>query len=110
MMLEQETRDGIWIVRPVGRLDSASSPELERVVTEQIEGGARRVVFDLADMDYVSSAGLRVILIAGKKLRASQGKLALSGMRDVVREVFEMSGFLQLFAVTATVDEAIAKV
>ena len=109
-MIEQQNRDGIWIVRPVGRLDSASSPELERLVNEQIDGGARRVVFDLGDMDYVSSAGLRVILLAGKKLRAAHGKLALCGMRELVREVFEMSGFLQLFAVTPTVDEAIAKV
>jgi anti-anti-sigma factor len=110
MMLEQQTRDGVLILRPVGRLDSASSPELERVVTEQIEAGTRRLVFDLADMDYVSSAGLRVILLAGKKLRAAQGKLALAGMRDMVKDVFEMSGFLTLFAVTPTVDEAIAKV
>jgi anti-anti-sigma factor len=110
MMIEQENREGIWIVRPVGRLDSASSPDLERLVNEQIEGGIRRVVFDLGDMDYVSSAGLRVILMAGKKLRTVQGKLALCGMRDMVREVFEMSGFLTLFAVTPGVDEAIAKV
>ena len=110
MMLEQQDRDGVLVLRPVGRLDSASSPELERAVNERIDGGARRVVFDLGDLDYVSSAGLRVILLAGKKLRATQGKLALAGMRDAVREVFEMSGFMQLFAVTPTLDEAITKV
>lgn len=110
MTLDQETRDDVAILRPVGRLDSATSPELERAVLERLEGGCKRMVFDLADMDYISSAGLRVILLAGKKLRASQGKLALAGMRETVREVFEMSGFLALFAVAPGVEEALAKV
>lgn len=110
MTLDQERRDDILILRPVGRLDSASSPDLERAVLEALDGGTKRMVFDLADMDYVSSAGLRVILLAGKKLRAGQGKLALAGMRETVREVFEMSGFLTLFAVTGSVDDAVAKV
>lgn len=110
MNLEQETRADVLILRPVGRLDSTSSPELERTVLESLESGCKRMVFDLADMDYVSSAGLRVILLAGKKLRTGQGKLVLVGMREMVREVFEMSGFLTLFAVAPSVDEGVAKV
>lgn len=110
MNLEQEIRGDIAILRPVGRLDSATSPELERTVLERLASGCNRIVFDLGDMDYVSSAGLRVILLAGKKLRASQGKLVLAGMRDVVRDVFEMSGFLSLFAVTPNLDDALQKV
>lgn len=110
MTIDQETRGDVLILRPVGRLDSTSAPELERLVLEQLDAGVRRMVFDLPDMDYVSSAGLRVILLAGKKLRASQGKLALTGMRDMVREVFEMSGFLALFPVRATLDEGLALV
>ena len=50
------------------------------------------------------------MLLAGKKLRASKGKLVLVGLRDMVREVFDMSGFLSLFAVTATLDEGLGKV
>lgn len=110
MNLEQETRGDIAILRPIGRLDSATSPELERTVLERLEAGCNRLVFDLGDMDYVSSAGLRVILLAGKKLRASHGKLVLAGMRDVVRDVFEMSGFLSLFAVTPDLDDALQEV
>lgn len=110
MNLHQETRGDITILRPVGRLDSATSPELERVVLERIEAGASRLVFDLSEMDYVSSAGLRVILLAGKKVRAAQGRLVLSGMREMVRDVFEMSGFLKLFVVTPGVDAALESV
>ncbi|MES2480719.1 MAG: STAS domain-containing protein [Pseudomonadota bacterium] len=110
MNLDHEIRGDVAILRPVGRLDSATSPELERSVIECLDAGCKRLVFDLAAMDYVSSAGLRVILVAGKKLRATQGKLVLSGMREAVRDVFEMSGFLNLFAVTTDLDDAIAKV
>jgi anti-anti-sigma factor len=110
MMLETTTQGDVLILKPVGRLDSTSAPELERVVTEQLDNDMKRLVFDLADMDYVSSAGLRVILLAGKKLRSTQGKMVLVGMRDLVREVFEMSGFLTLFNVASTVEEGMAKV
>lgn len=110
MTLEQSQQGDILILRPVGRLDSTSAPELERVVVEHLDKGARRLVFDLSDMDYISSAGLRVILLAGKRLRTAQGKLVLVGLRELVREVFEMSGFLTLFAVGATLDEGLAKV
>jgi anti-anti-sigma factor len=110
MTLRQETRTDILILSPVGRLDSNSSPELERVIVDQLAAGTQRLVFDLSDMNYISSAGLRVILLAGKKLRTSQGKMVLVGLQDMVREVFEMSGFLTLFAVGATLDEGLAKV
>ncbi len=66
-------------------------------------------MLDLSGVDYISSAGLRVILVAGKKLRATQGQLVLCGLRDEVRGVFEMSGFLDLFAVTANAEEALAQ-
>ena len=110
MNLELETRNDVLILRLVGRLDSSSSPELERMVNEQLAAGTQRLVFDFSALDYISSAGLRVILLAGKKLRASKGKLVLVGLRDMVREVFDMSGFLTLFAVADTVDEGLAKV
>jgi len=110
MNIEQETRGDVLVIRLAGRLDSSSAPELERLLLDQLTAGLKRLVFDFAMLDYVSSAGLRVILLAGKKLRAVQGKLALVGLRDMVREVFEMSGFLTLFAVASTVDEGVAKV
>ena len=110
MNLEQERREELLILRPRGRLDSSSSPELERILTEQLDAGAQRLVFDFTSLDYISSAGLRVVLLAGKKLRASKGKMVLVGLQDMVREVFEMSGFLALFAVAPTLEEGITKV
>ncbi len=99
----------IAILRPQGRLDSATSPAFESTVLERLQAGSTRLVLDLSGVDYISSAGLRVILVAGKKLRATQGQLVLCGLRDEVRGVFEMSGFLDLFAVTANAEEALAQ-
>lgn len=110
MNLEQERRGDILIVSPGGRLDSSSSPELERLLTEQLETGCQRLVLDFSRLDYISSAGLRVVLLAGKKLRASQGRMVLVSLQDMVREVFDMSGFLTLFAVADTLDEGLIKV
>ena len=110
MNLEQERREDLLIVRPRGRLDSSSAPEMERLIAEQLDTGTQRLVLDFTSLDYISSAGLRVVLVAGKKLRASKGKMVLVGLQDMVREVFEMSGFLALFAVAPTLEEGITKV
>ena len=110
MNLEQERREDLLIVRPRGRLDSSSAPEMERLIAEQLDTGTQRLVLDFTSLDYISSAGLRVVLVAGKKLRASKGKMVLVGLQDMVREVFEMSGFLALFPVRTTLAEGLALV
>ena len=110
MVLNQEMRDDCLILRPVGRLDNSSSPELERAVSEQVDAGVKWIVFDFADMDYISSAGLRVVLIAGKRVRAVSGAVVLAGMCELVREVFEISGFIGLFPSAATLEEALQRV
>ncbi len=110
MNLEQERRDDILILRPRGRLDSSSSPELERLLVEQLDAGIQRLVLDFSGLEYISSAGLRVVLLAGKKLRASKGKIVLVSLQDMVREVFDMSGFLALFVVAPTLEEGLTQV
>ena len=107
MVLNQEMREDCLILRPVGRLDNSSSPELDRAVSDQVQAGVQRIVFDFSSMDYISSAGLRVVLLAGKRLRAAGGRMALAGMRDLVQEVFDMSGFITLFPAAVTTDEAL---
>jgi anti-anti-sigma factor len=110
MILEQVIRDDIVILRPKGRVDSTNSGEIERVALELLEAGNKRFIYDLSDMDYISSAGLRVILLTGKKLRACDGKMVLVGMHDLVKDVFEMSGFLTLFAAAKTLDDGLTKI
>jgi len=100
MAHELEHLGGVTVIRPLGaggRLDSTEAPALEAAVRTLLEGDTRALVFDLSRVSYISSAGLRVVLLAGRTLRPAGGKLALAGVRGVVREVFEMSGFLKLF-------------
>ncbi len=90
-----------------GRLDSNTSPDFESAVFDTIESGMSRLIINFKDLEYISSAGLRVILKATKHLKKTDGKLTLCAMQDYVREVFEISGFDTLLPITATLEEAV---
>ena len=77
-----------------GRLDGLSSPELEHHVSALIASGIRSLMFDLAALDYVSSAGLRVFIVAAKKLTAAGGSVQFHSLTPSVREVFEVTGLI----------------
>lgn len=85
------------VIAPVGRLDSNTSPVLDRYLTAAIGRGDTRLVLDFSGVEYISSTGLSALLAAAKKLRATNGRIALAGLNARVRTVFEMSGFLRLF-------------
>ena len=82
----------LQIIRPHGRLDNATSQALEREALGVIDGGARKLLMDLADLDYISSAGLRVALTIAKRMKATGGQLGFCGLTPAVAEVFEISG------------------
>jgi len=91
-----------------GRLDSSNSADLESVVEERIEQGERYMLFDLAQLSYVSSSGLRVLLSAAKKLRPGGGKVVLAALQEPVREVLEITGFTAIFEVFDCRGDALA--
>ena len=91
-----------------GRLDAVTSPMLEKDLTDLMAGGERFFVMDLADLDYISSAGLRSILVVVKRLKERQGKLVLASLKSVVREVFEISGFSTIIPIFESVDSALS--
>ena len=99
---------GFVVLEPVGRLESKTSPELEKKVTALLAAGERRFVVDLGATEYVSSAGLRVLLMLAKKVSGGAGRLALCGLNPQVREVFEIAGLGALFQIRDTRDEALA--
>lgn len=79
-----------------GRIDSASAAVFEQAVLDLFAVPGRRAVLDFSAVDYISSAGLRVVLMAAKRARQGQGRLLLCGLLPHVREVFEISGFLKI--------------
>lgn len=98
MDIREETRDSVLLVTAAGRLDSNSAGELEAVLPPRVQAN-ERVVLDLANVPYVSSAGLRVLLMGAKAARAKGHKLVLTGLSPSVREVFDISGFSSIFAI-----------
>lgn len=97
------------VVAPAGRLDSVTSGELEKHVVSRLDAGERRLVVDLAAVEYISSAGLRVLLMAAKRLKEPPSALVLCGMGPGVRTVLELAGFLPLFAIEPAREQALAR-
>ncbi|MBF0284819.1 MAG: STAS domain-containing protein [Magnetococcales bacterium] len=107
MIRIDESRQGAALVlRLTGRLDGGGSGALEALLLERIAQGVGEIVVDFTGVDYISSAGLRVLLMGAKRVKPSGGRLALSGMVESIREVFEVSGFLKILPAFATVEEA----
>jgi anti-anti-sigma factor len=94
-------------LRIVGRVDSSVSQLLEQKVLE-VMSREHRVVVDLRDVNYISSAGLRVFVIFAKHARSKNQTIALCGMQEDVAEVFQITGLLELFASYDTVEAAVA--
>ena len=78
-----------------GRLDTTTAPNLESVINELTED-TKELVFDMAELEYISSAGIRVLLAAYKKMNLNQGIMRIEKANDIVHEVFEMTGLEQM--------------
>jgi anti-anti-sigma factor len=91
-----------------GRLDAATSPGVEKRLLALVAQSETRIAFDLSALSYISSLGLRVLLVVAKQVQVGGGRLALATLNDSVREIFELAGFTQLFSVFQTIDEAVA--
>jgi anti-anti-sigma factor len=89
-----------------GRVDAVTAPSLNERVHEQIVKGARYVLLNLSDVTFLSSSGLRALLLIRKELMTLGGELRLAALQPQVHEVFTLTGFTQVFAIHATVDEA----
>lgn len=110
MQIAETRENGAVVVAPSGRVDSTTSDQLERHLSALVTSGVRRIVVDFSRVEYISSAGLRVMLVLAKRMKDAKGAVALCAMGDPVRQVFELAGFLPLFAVDGSRDAAIRRV
>ncbi|MCP3889079.1 MAG: STAS domain-containing protein [Desulfobulbaceae bacterium] len=90
-----------------GRLDSNSAPQFEKQLRDFLTTPASHLVFDFNDLDYISSAGLRVILNTAKAYRAGPYNFVTCSMQDHVQEVFEISGFDTIITIYTNMDESL---
>lgn len=106
----QEGRSGdVLVVAPRGRVDSTTSGDLEHRLLDLLGSGQRRLVLDLAGIEYISSAGLRVLLLVAKRLKTERGDLVLCALTPAVRQVFELAGFLPIFQLEDSREAALAR-
>ena len=96
------------VVSLAGKLDAASTADVERALLAVIDGGETRLVIDCAKLDFVSSAGLRSLIMAIKRMKTRGGTIALVAMQRDVKEIIEISGLGALFKVYATSADALA--
>jgi len=107
MEIEKERVGEVHVVTAQGRLDGIYSAAFANQVGELITGANPRILIDFSDIDYVTSAGLRAVLVLMKKAQASGGVFALCGVNEQVREVLAISGFAGLFSVHPGVPRAL---
>lgn len=107
MTINLTQENGICIVAVDGSLDSSKSAVFEQQVNQALADGNQAILVDFSDLDYTSSAGLRVLLSTAQKLKASGGKFALCGLNDNVKEVFELSGLDSILKIFPKREEAV---
>ena len=103
----RESQD-IRILAFEGNLDTNTSPDAESIINELIDGGAEKLLVNFEQLNFISSAGLRVLLATAKKLKFSGGLLRICGLNSTVHEVFDISGFIRILKVLGTEDEALS--
>ena len=106
MDVKTEITDRVALYRLAGRLDALSSPQLESAVAPACSGDSPNIIFDMRDVSFVSSAGVRIILMTAKKVAAAKGGFALFGVQPAVNQVFEISGLQRFIPIVADESEA----
>lgn len=99
MKIEYKIVDGYAMVRAEGRADTAGSGEFERAMLEVLEQGCSKLLLDCSAMNYISSSGLRVLLIVQKKMSATGGSFILTNLQPGILEILEISGFTSIFTI-----------
>jgi anti-anti-sigma factor len=107
MDVREEQIGDVTVVQVRGRLDSMTSPMLGERLTAMLAAARARVLVDFSQLEYISSAGFRILLQAAKRADQNAAKLVLCGVSGKVRQLFDLGGFLDLFSITATRDEGI---
>jgi anti-sigma B factor antagonist len=107
MELTQTRKEDFVILGIRGRLDTTNYTSLEKELMVLIEGRTTRIIVNCSEMDYVSSSGLRVLLLALKMITRENGKFILCSLKENIREIFEISGFTSIFPIFSSEEEAI---
>ena len=107
MNITKDDRKGVVILRCEGRLDATTSISLEEEINALIDLERIKIMIDFSRIDYLSSAGMRLLLSMTKRLKNKRGKLSIFGIHDEVREIINMAGFEKVLAIYSAEEEAL---
>ena len=106
IQVEISTRSGITVVAVAGEIDGGSAPGLQAQILPLLQQNSA-LILDLGGVTYMSSAGLRVLLLLYRQAVARNGRVALAGVADTIKDTMAVTGFLKFFAVADTVAQAL---
>ena len=108
MDVTTERQEGVLTAQVGGRIDGSNVAQFEEAIRTAIDESDRAVLIDCENLGYISSAGLRAVLMTAKTLSSRNAKFALCAMSDPIREVFQISGFDKIVAIHSSKAEALA--
>jgi stage II sporulation protein AA (anti-sigma F factor antagonist) len=110
MQVSTEMFDDVLLLSLEGQINGNNATGLEQNLKSYVDKALYRIVLDFSGVDYISSAGLRVVLWLAKQIREHAGALALYGLRKNVLEIFEMCGFVDFLTIVESREAALAKI
>jgi anti-sigma B factor antagonist len=108
--LQIKTQENVTLITMVPRFDAYTANEVEATLKDLIARGNKEIICDFSQTEYVASAGLRVLLSSAKSLQSLGGQILLISMKPYVFEVFEISGFTQIFKILGSEKEALQSI
>ncbi len=107
MQISVKTTNEVKILAFEGRLDTQTSPDAQQQLIRLIDEGETKILVNLEKLDYISSAGLRVLLVVAKQLKTTDGELRICSLNEIVKEVFDISGFDRILTISTSESEAL---
>jgi anti-sigma B factor antagonist len=107
MDISEDRKADTVVLALAGKLDATTAKIFEDKILAEINSGDRRFVIDLSQLEYVSSSGLRVLLLAAKRLHSTDGKIVLCSLKEHVRQVFDLAGFSSILSIYGSRDDAL---
>ncbi|MBI9066883.1 MAG: STAS domain-containing protein [Salinivirgaceae bacterium] len=105
MQIEVKVENDILVIVIEGSIDSKTASEVQQKILESIQDNIN-VIMDLSKVDFVSSAGLRVLLMVYRAIKSKDGKVVLAGVSEEITDVMSITGFINFFEISETIDSA----
>lgn len=107
MEINTKKKDNVLVISLKGRLDAVTAPDFDKKLESLLSEGENVLIINFSELEYISSAGLRSILVSAKQLKANGGRMLLAELMGPVKEVFEISGFYSIFQIFETEADAL---